>query len=299
MAKRNTPSHKRISTPPAMRLTERDQLILQSIYECRILTSHQLEVLHFSSNDSKRSLRSACQRRLQKLYHHGYIDRIHRPMILGEGRNPFAYALDKQGVAVIANRLGIDRASVGWKPKNNRLGPMFLEHLLQINTVRVVALLLNTNGAIQELKWIDELSLKSNEYQNKMPTYQHSGRSTRIYPDGFFSIRIPSHDQPAAFFLEIDQGTMQNSLWANKVKAYLAFRNTGQSYQYFGTKNFRVLAVVNSEPRLKNLKRTTEKANGISFFWFVTQDQMNIWQAGNFMNPIWHIAGHDGLHTLF
>ena len=61
MARKNTPSHKRIASPPPFRLTERDQSqVIQSVYTHRVLTSQQIEVLHFSSNsrEETRTLRS-------------------------------------------------------------------------------------------------------------------------------------------------------------------------------------------------------------------------------------------------
>ena len=257
-------------------------------------------MLHFSSNSREtRTLRSVTQRRLQGLFHHGYLDRIQRPVVLGEGRNAFAYALDRRGADLIASMQDVDRATVGWRPKDNRFGPTFLDHLININSVRVVTQLLRCSDAFSRVEWIDELVLKSGAYQDKMPTYRRSGTPTRIFPDGFCAIWTLERQQPASFFLEVDQGTMQNALWANKIEAYRTFRDSGLSYRHFATKHFRVLAVVNSERRLQNLKRTTEKAGGIPFVWFTTIDQIDIWKPDNFLAEIWHVAGHEDAQALF
>ena len=153
-----------------MRLTERDQEIIQGIYEYRLLTSQQIEALFFpSGTQESRSLRSSCQRRLQKLYHYGYLDRIQRPVVLGEGRHAFAYALDKEGASIIVNRSGIDREEVDWKPKRNRFGPLFLEHSLLISDMRVVVALLMRSSYFYKMAWIDELKLKSAEYSERCP----------------------------------------------------------------------------------------------------------------------------------
>ena len=239
MARKNTPSHKRSASPAAFRLTERDRQVVHSVDTHRILTTQQIEVLHFASNSAKtRTRRAVCQRRTQGLFHHGFLDRIQRPVILGEGRHAFAYALDRRGADLVAQSRDVDRAVIGWKPKDNRLGPIFLEHLIHINDVRVVTQLLAKSGAFAKVEWIDELALKAPEYQDKMPTYQRSGRATRIFPDGFCAIWTGEHKQPASFFLEVDQGTMQNSLWANKIEAYRAFRDSGLVTSVFRDQTF-------------------------------------------------------------
>ena len=283
-----------------MRLTVRDQQVILNVYRCRVLTSHQIEVLHFpSGHPETRSRRSACQRRLQKLFHHGYLDRILRPVILGEGRSAYAYALGSRGADVVAALLDVDRAGVGWKPKENRLGPLFLDHLLQISEVRVVAQLLEQQEVWQRVSWIDEIMLKSPVYQDKVPSYMAGGRTVQVYPDGYFTVTLPDEARPAHFFLEVDQGTMESGRWAGKVRGYVTFRNSGASEMHFGSANFRVLAIVPSKRRLSNLKRATENAGGGLHFWFTTRDQIDIWQPAHFLEPVWRLAGKEGQRQLF
>lgn len=92
---------------------------------------------------------------------------------------------------------------------------------------------------------------------------------------------------------------MGNKAWKKKIQAYIAFRNTGRSEQYYGTRNFRLLTVTTTLKRLENLKRTTEKAGGNHFFWFTTQPQLNIWEPETIVESIWHIAQQDGVQPLF
>lgn len=126
-----------------MRLTDRDVRIVIAVYRYRLLSSQQIEALFFPSTGSKpHSRRSACQRRLQLLYHHGFLERIPRPLFLGEGRSPFVYALDSRGADLVAQRKDVDRADLDWKPKDNKVGGNFVEHTLAINDVRVVVNLL-------------------------------------------------------------------------------------------------------------------------------------------------------------
>jgi len=300
MAKTNRPSHKRTPTLPAMRLTTRDKQVIWGVHCYRVMTAHQIEVLYFASKKpNTRSRRSACQRRLQHLYHHGYLARIPQPVILGEGRSVFVYALDKRGADVIADLSGVDRKDVGWKPKQNLFGPIFLEHLLITKDVRTVIDLLVGYGVFEKMAWIDEQTLNAAEYQNKLPTHTEKNKTKRIIPDGFFSVWMPNHEKPASFFLEVDQGTTTNALWIEKVRAYQSFRNSGKSLGYFGTTHFRILAVVKSPGRLQNLKKATAQYQGAQFFWFTTSNQVNVWQPQRFVEAIWEVAGEEGVHTLF
>lgn len=297
--KRYVPSYKRADEPPAMQLTERDQQIILTVYEYRLLSSHQIEALFFpSTKENTHSRRSACQRRLQLLYHHGFLDRLPQPVILGKGRAPFVYALDGAGADFVANILGNDRAEVGWKPKHNELGPQFLDHSLVINDVRAVMQLLVESGVFETVEWTDELKLKSAEMKEKVPYLMQGARAVRKFPDGYFVIKL-STGQVAYFFLEVDQGTMTNARWQEKVKAYHEFRQSGRSKKYYGTRNFRVLAVTTSERRLNNLKRTTEKAGGDHYFWFVTQEVVNIWQPEEILDSVWWIATKEDKQSLF
>ncbi len=277
----------------------RDRTVLVSIYEYRVLTSHQVEALHFpSANPETHSRKTACQRRLQLLFHHKLLDRIIRPLVPGAGREAYAYTLARRGADVVAETLGIDREGIGWRPKDSKMGPLFLDHLLTTNTLRVVANLLVQRSVWSEVNWIDEITLKS-DYQGKVPVRVNRGQPVRIFPDGYFTIHLPERAQAAHFFVEVDQGTMTNKRWADKMKTYISFRENGDSLQHFGTRNFRILAITSSAQRLENLRVATTQAGALVHFWFTTAGQLSIWQPEQLLQPIWHIAGEDKLKSLF
>ncbi len=298
-SKRYIPSYKRVDSPPPMQLTERDKQIILTVYKYRLLSAHQVEALFFpSSTDNTHSRRTACQRRLQLLYHHGFLDRLPQPVILGKGRSPFVYALDEAGANLVAGSLGIDRAEVGWKPRHNELGPQFLDHSLVINDVRVVIQRLVESRVFESVEWTDELALKSAEMRDQVPYLMQGARAVRKYPDGYFILKLPGGQQ-AHFFLEVDQGTMTNARWQEKVRAYNEFRQSGRSKRYYDTRNFRVLAVTTGERRLANLKRATEQARGDHYFWFTTQAVVNIWQPETILEVVWSVAMKEERQSLF
>jgi hypothetical protein len=135
--------------------------------------------------------------------------------------------------------------------------------------------------------------------QEKIPYLVRGARIIRKYADGYFTLRLPSTQRQAHFCLEIDQGTMTNPRWQEKVKAYQEFRQSGQSERQWGTRNFRVLAVTTSERRLTNLKKATEQARGDHFFWFTTFEKVNIWEPETILDAVWLVATKDSSATLF
>lgn len=296
----NLPSHQRAAHPPRMRLTARDIQIILAVYQYRFLNAHQVEALLFTTGSDKlRSGRVPCQRRLQRLYHNGLLDRLILPLVMGEGRAAFVYGLDEGGATIVTTHLGVDRPAVNWQPSNNQIKPLFLDHTLAINDVRVMVDTLVRDGHLKVIEWLDEGVLKSATMKDKTPYRRHGARITRIYPDGYFTLHPPGAEQPAHFFLEVDQGTMSNLRWQEKIEAYIHFRRSGLAQKYYGTKHFRVLTVTTSDRRLQNLKQATVTVGGDRYFWFTTQPQLDLWQPTTLLQPVWQVATQDGLKALW
>jgi hypothetical protein len=290
------PSYKRVESPPPMRLTARDKQIVLAIYEYRILSSQQIEALLFQS-EKQHGKQTVCQRRLQLLYQHNFLERLLLPIVLGEGRAPFVYVLAEAGANLVASLLGIDRAKVGWKPKADRWGPLFIEHSLAVNTVRVAFHCLPQARSWTIGQWIGEAEFRTRTMQEKVPKRTQGGRTTRNYPDGYFTLVRPNTKE-AHFFLEVDQATMSNSRWQEKIKAYSEFRARGLSQKHYGTQNFRVLTVTTTERQMQKLKQATEKVKGDDYFWFTTQDDIDLWNPHKLLEPIWSVATQDTKRQL-
>lgn len=281
-----------------MRLTNRDKAIVLAVHDYRLLSSHQIEALIFPS-DKLHSKRTVCQRRLQLLFHHGYLNRLPIPVMLGEGRQPIVYILDYKGADLVAIQYGVDRANLGWKPVQGQSSMLFIEHSLAINDIRLIVHRLMEMSHFRVSAWIDDNELKTAKYKEKIPYRTHGARVTRIIPDSFFQLKLPDMTQDAYFFLEVDQGTMVNSRWGDKVKAYSQFRSTGAAYKHYGTHNFRVLTIAPTQARMRNLMTTTERTGGDRYFWFASQEEIDIWRPECFLEPIWSVVGREGQHLLF
>ena len=73
----------------------------------------------------------------------------------------------------------------------------------------------------------------------------------------------------------------------------------GATQKYFDTRNYRVLGVTTGERRMMNLKRATEQARGDHFFWFTTQDVVDIWQPETILDRVWLVASKEEQQALF
>ncbi|MFD8724766.1 replication-relaxation family protein [Streptomyces sp. NPDC059629] len=90
-------------------LTARDLWLARMLHEHRVLTTHQVANLAYTS------LRSA-QRRLRTLHQHAVLDSF-RPLTQ-TGSAPEHYTLGPAGAAVLAAHTGCDLADLGWRPSH-------------------------------------------------------------------------------------------------------------------------------------------------------------------------------------
>jgi hypothetical protein len=81
---------RRDANPPPMRLTDRDREIIEAVCLHRVLRQDQVQALFFGS-------KSAAQRRLALLYHHGYLARQFLPVRGGIMNSPILYLLVNLG----------------------------------------------------------------------------------------------------------------------------------------------------------------------------------------------------------
>lgn len=296
---RQLPSFRRADHPPRFQITARDKQIILRVYYYRVLTAHQIEAILFHSSTIHRGLKTQCQRRLQLLYHHRYLDRIQLPVLIGEGRKPFAYALDRLSVPVVAAELAISKTAVHWHPKRNQIkDPYRLDHDLANNDVWVILDRLLQAGLMAMPYWLPHWQMKMSQLKQKLPYVTHRGERKYKIPDSYFALLFPSYGELAHFFFEEDRGTQGQAQWQEKVIAYLDFKRKGHSAEYFGCRNYRVLCKTTTTARLASLKQWTQQTGGDVMFWFTTQERMSIWQPQRFLDPIWQVATVNGEYAI-
>jgi hypothetical protein len=289
MVEKKRKRHERQINPNPMRLTERDIAVIEAVNRFRVLKQEQLQALFFGS-------KATAQFRLEKLYDHGYLERKFLPVMLGQGRSPTLYVLDRKGAELLRVERGYD--DLVWYSTSKDLKTEFLEHTIAINDVMVaISVACNRLGFTLE-QWHGENDLKA--------SYDHviikgaGGKRERVpvLPDSYFT--IVAYERRNHFFLELDRGTMATSRFKTKVQAYLAYHESGGYEKRYGTKSLRVLTVIagssSGEKRLVNLKTTTESVGGKRRFWFVTAS--NLKAETVLSSPIWQVASEEFPNTL-
>lgn len=267
----------REANPTPIRLTERDIQIIRAVYECRVLTTQQLQDLFFPS------LHQAYAR-LAALYHHAYLDRKFVGAYIDKMNTPIMYVLDKRGADLLQAELGLE---VNWSSEYKQVGVQFLEHTLAINTCRVaVAKACEETPGFRLLKWLSEADLKADYDRVTIRSTAGKNVSVSLIPDSYFVLDTPRG--MAHFFLELDRGTMTTKRFKSKIYAYQAYYQTGAYEKRYATKSLRVLTVTPSQVRATHLRVATEDAGGKQRFWFTTLEQ--IAPATILMIPIWEVA---------
>lgn len=287
-----------------MRLTQRDLAIIDAVYTYRALTTNQIQQLLFpvANGGSVHGRLVHCQHRLKLLYHNGYLTRDERPTKLSEGRQALIYFLDKLGAQAIAAYRNLALEELDWRPRDNTAGAshLFLDHLLHTNDVRIAFQLAAATDGWEIVRWLDDRTLRRREMKEYV-TLPETAERVAIVPDGFFSL---ARDRDIYHhFIEADLATVVGVSsksgrrdWARKVRAYLAYFQSGQYAKRYRADTFRVLTVTTGDGRLENLLRITEEVGGKSIFWFTTYEALLAQPL--VAAPIWSVAKREGLSPL-
>lgn len=269
-----------------MRLTPRDRELLQAVQRHRLLRSPHLAALAGSSGQ-------AVRRRLQLLFHHGYLDRP--PMQLdwyARGSEPLVYALGRRGAKALGTP-GEVRRHGGWS-KTSRLSRPFLRHTLAVADIMVAFELACRRREGVSLIQAEEVLARVPEETRRLrlPFRWHvqiraDGKSHRIGvdPDRVFGLRFkgaPANRREAFFFLEADRGTMpvarKGLVKTSVLRKLLAYRETWRQRVHarrLGIPNFRVLTVTAGRARLAHLVASCRALGvGTSLFFFADRESV-------------------------
>jgi hypothetical protein len=292
---------------PPFRLTSRDISIIRAVDTCRALTTPQVQALLFartlSESASHGEISSRCQRRLQLLYHYGYLLRDEQPQRLSEGRKPLVYFLDERGAQLLAEQSGIEPEQIDWRRKDSRVSYPFLAHLLATNDVRIAVMQAAGRLGWCIERWLDDKALKSRHMKDYVTLVGPQGGEKRaaVVPDGYFA--LDTGQAVHHHLLEIDLRTVIGRSsqwgrrdWARKVAAYLAYYRSGNYQRRYSAGSMRVLTITTGERRLANLKGITERAGGRARFWFTTFERVTPQTV--LTQPIWQVGGRQNLHSL-
>lgn len=277
--KRRIPKNRRIKEVPRLIIRERDKEIILEVLRSRFLRRDQIERLFFTST-------VACNRRLKMLYQHGFLERIYQPVSFG--LTQACYALDREGARLVAKELNVEKPSLIWKKKDNKVGFLFLEHTLTINEFKVNLVLAERKEKSFKLLFFKP---EWEDLKDKVSDPKKEKKYLPVNPDAFFGIE--TEKGRSYFFLEADLGTETTRRFRQKIVSYRQYWKEGKYQKRYGFKSFRVLTVTTNEKRLLNLLVSAQKEGAKSMFLFTAKKFVTpkllstpIWLSPSEKNPI-------------
>ena len=206
-------------------------------------------------------------RRLQRLYHHGYLERPRCQIdYYQSGSRRIAYGLGNKGAAWLKRELSLQFHQLDWKQKS-RVGRLFLEHALLVSDIMVAVELACRNREDIRLLSPDDLRIQNmrEPFQWKVDIGQR--QKCGVIPDRVFGLDLNGNQ--CWYFLEADRGTMpivrtdlsQTSIF-RKLMAYEATWSRGLHQSQFGFQRFRVLTVTTSPQRTDHLIEAAQSLPG-------------------------------------
>ena len=277
-----------------MRPQERDREIMKWVYDCRLLTSRQINRLVSGSDQW-------ILRRLQRLFHHGYLDRVRTPSY----NEAFVYGIGNKGMAELALRYAdVSRGKADWTSNNREVGGIHIAHTLMGANFRVTLTLgVRERPGTDILTWIPDRGVKEKVvyHEKRLP----------IEPDSF--IALNNQGKELFFLPEFDRSTMTDKRFLGKLKGFWhwwkqglhrkfvwGYRDAeGRSIRREGIGNFRVPTVTLSEERADNLRRVAKQVGGgQGMFLFTSQERFNPDDPASIFMPIWQTPKDDTWHSL-
>ncbi|MBZ5545580.1 MAG: replication-relaxation family protein, partial [Acidobacteriia bacterium] len=143
--------HPRFKRAPSMHecaLTSRDLDILACVESYRLLSSEHLQALIPGSAQG-------LLRRLQKLFHAGYLDRLLPRRVAAGGSARMVYAITNRGIRALAEHGRLeDPSQTDWNANNRSLHDLSIRHALLVSQVRaVMELAAATRSNLRLLFW--------------------------------------------------------------------------------------------------------------------------------------------------
>jgi len=299
MEKNHSSRFRRVATVAPIHLTDRDRDIIRLVHRHRFLRSHHIAALLGGSEQQ-------IVRRLQLLFHHGYLERPRAQIQYYErgGSQPIAYGLGNKGGALLRRELGIAINSDAWNEKNHAVGRVFLEHALLVSET-MVSLELACRKRGVRLLYEDQLGLPTKKQPFQWWIKIAGGTKLGVIPDAVFALEYTDQNsqvQRAYFFLEADRGTMpvvrkefaQTSFF-RKLLAYEATWTDKVHQRHLGIPRFRVLTITTIAARVNTLlEACSQLKRGHGLFLFADQSVLE----KDLFSDVWYNAKTGELSPL-
>jgi len=242
-----------------MELTPRDAEILRLLRRHRFLRSNHIAAL---LGDSRQQL----LRRLQKLYHHGYVERplCQLDYFRRGGSLAMVYGLGNRGAAVLLRTENSVPVRLNWNIRNRSATRLFLDHALMISEILVaLETACRARGDVR-LRHAEELVHSERDDTARWSVTARGAEHTTVIPDAVFALERAQADgstDTVLYCLEADRGTMpvqsaneHRTSIARKLTAYEMSWRTNIFRQRFNASRVQVLTVTTSTARLDSIK---------------------------------------------
>jgi hypothetical protein len=272
-----------------IRLTTRDVDLLSSLADFRVLTTTQVQRLFF------RSLHRA-RKRLFKLWQHGMVDRVFRPVSLGESPSEAIYTMAAKGARLLAQQRGSSEQASREVIRRKKISPFFLEHSLAVNSFRI-ALTIGCGHTYNArfLSWRQGAAIG---FEQIIADPDSGGSIVRVpvVADGLAEIEVAGHSE--SYFVEVDRGTVPLRRWRRRYAAYLKASRDEILQKRLGISHFAVLIVTSGEQRMLNLLNVAKPYlllnTNRQLFRFMKMNRVGDDLTDVSFGAIWQSCGHPG-----
>lgn len=246
------PRFKRTASDSDFQITPRDRDILRHVATHRFLSSRQILALVSGS-------RQHVLRRLQGLFHRGFLDRPRAQLrYFSEiGLQAMVYALGRAGTRILAGS-GQPRP----RYDNRNIKQLYLQHTLLVADVLIAFIRACRVAQRPRLLTEEQLAPNARLAFQWSATVRQGAETKRVgvVPDRTFALESRQTGERVVFFVEADRATMpltrrslaQTSLH-RKLLAYEATWTSELVQDRFSSTRFRVLLVTDSAERAKHL----------------------------------------------
>jgi hypothetical protein len=226
-------------------------------------------------------------RRLQLLFHHGYLDRPRAQIdYYRRGSQAMVYGIASKGARELQQAGGSESGKVDWMNKNRAATRFYLEHTLAVADVMVAvetACRQSTNIRFVPHEAIERQS--NREPLQWSVSVRHNGESEKlgVTPDKVFALEFPARpNKTVLVFLEVDRGTMpvirKHLKFTSFYRKMLAYQESWQQRLHaslFAYQRCLVLVVTTSRERIATFveaNRPFNNGRGSGLFVFADKD---------------------------
>lgn len=252
----------------SFQVTQRDLEILRHVAEHRFIRSEWIVKLVGGS-------RQQLLRRLNLLYHHGYLERPRCQLDYYHqgGSKSFVYGLASRGAGRLRRDLNMPFERMDWATRNKGVGRLFLEHTLMVSDFMAALEIGCRERSEMRLLYAHDLLQPKGRGNTREPfrwTVDLPGkRRVGVVPDKVFALELTHRDgciERTHYFLEADQGTMpierrdlRQSCVLRKLKSYEWTYASGIHRTRLRAENFRVLIITPQTTRAQNISKAVVK----------------------------------------